>query len=190
MIVKKEEFVEISYDFFNVSIGLSGFIVVLISLIMAAYSEKLLSYGWIIFHLYILFLFSIYYKRNKKIKENYSWQPYQAKVLSTKIQKHSCSQRWGYYPKIKYHYVIDGKRYVSDNFFPIKCEGFYPKEKAEQLLKKLVKNFEVTVYVNPDNHSDSVVIRGKDGEFESNLMYLVYFLIIPYNVLFYYLFFT
>lgn len=190
MIVKKEEFIETSYDFFNVSIGLGSFVVVWISLTMVAYSEKFLTYGWILFHLYILFLFGIYHKRNRKIREKYFWKSYKAKVLSTKIQKHACSQRWGYYPKIKYTYIFNEKRYVSDNFFPIKCEGFYPKEKAEKLLEKLVKNFEVVVYVNPDEPSESVVIRGEDGEFESPLIYLVLFYLIPYNALFYYLFFA
>jgi len=190
MVAKKNELLENSHDFFNVAIGIGLFVITSISLILAGYSKDFLSIGYIFFHFYVLLLYFIYKRRNEKLKDKYSWKPHKAKVWSTKVQKHSCSQRWGYYPKIKYHYVIDGKRYVSDNFFPIKCEGFYTKEKAEQLLEKLVKNFEVIVYVNPNNPSESVVIRGENGEFEFPLIYLVLFYLIPYNALFYYLFFT
>jgi len=188
MVAKEKELIETNYDWFNGSIIFSFIITFFISISITYYLQ--LSIGYLIFNVYVLLLYYIYKKRNEKLKDKYSWKPHKAKVWSTKIQKHSCSKRWGYYPKIKYFYYINKKRYVSDNFFPIKCEGFYTKEKAKTLLKRLVKNSELTVYINPNNPTESVIIRGEDGEFESNLMYLVYFLIIPYNVLFYYLFFT
>jgi hypothetical protein len=72
-----------------------------------------------------------------------------------------CGNRGGtwYWPQLRYTYRIDDQTYVGDNlaFGNIGCGN---RERAEHIAQQYPLLSQVTVHVNPDNPSESVLMAG------------------------------
>lgn len=82
--------------------------------------------------------------------------------LITKSQVHSYLDSENdtmYEPKVEYEYIFNGQHYHSDKIgFAIHASSS-PKA-SEELLSNFALNWKVTVFVNPDNPSDSTLKPG------------------------------
>jgi hypothetical protein len=82
------------------------------------------------------------------------WQKVQGRVIS--LQWHSPSDGPDF-PSVRYCYTIGGGQYVGDNL----CFG--AASEASCKLSKPVANGPVTVFVNPANPRESVLLPGTSG---------------------------
>ena len=113
------------------------------------------------------------YKKNRAIDSSKNWLQITAEALEVKIVQRMCfgTKNVPFYPRIKYKYFIDNKKYISDNMFLQKCNQYYFEDDAKSLVKTLVKDSKIKCFVNPKNFEQSIVITDvrKDS-------YLVWFL--------------
>ncbi|MEJ2104887.1 MAG: DUF3592 domain-containing protein [Ignavibacteriaceae bacterium] len=68
-----------------------------------------------------------------------------------------------YRADIEYEYELLGNKFKSNQAYLGDKVYLTYDNKAEKILKMFPANKTVNVYVNPDNHSDSVLIRGSGG---------------------------
>lgn len=62
-----------------------------------------------------------------------------------------------YYPEISYEYTVDGERYQNSNVFP--GEGIGKSANAQSVVNNHPAGAEVTAYYNPDDPSESFLIK-------------------------------
>jgi hypothetical protein len=82
------------------------------------------------------------------------WNRVQGQVIS--LAWHSPSEGPDY-PSVRYHYSIDGQQYEGSNL----CFG--AASEASRKLPYLAANSAVTVFVNPANSHESVLLPGAAG---------------------------
>lgn len=68
-----------------------------------------------------------------------------------------------YRPDIEYEYEFRGNKFKSNQAYLGDKVYLSYKDKAEKTLKMFPLNKTVSVYVNPDNQSESILIKGSGG---------------------------
>ena len=125
----------------------------------------------LIFSFYaIVLLYTLYsiYRRKLRINSTYKWEKVQATVLSKKIQIGSpfgATPLLRYILNIKYKYTYNSHKYISNKFAIETCmepsiNFIYSREEAESLLKQIVNNNKIEIFVNPKDPSDSIILQG------------------------------
>lgn len=93
-----------------------------------------------------------------------SWVDTTAKVISSSVESHRVRGRHGsstsYSPKVVYAYAIDGVMYEGDQYSNLKV-GTNDYKAHQRKANSYRKGDVITIYYNPDNPSESVVIRKK-----------------------------
>ena len=94
--------------------------------------------------------------------------------MKSYIQERGCIGHFNtwFYPKVKYVYMIDNEKIVSETMYLFTCTKYFNNmEDAEKIRKRIIKdNNTLTIYVNPKDKYESIVLRGKSKEF--NLSYI------------------
>jgi len=131
---------------------------------------------------FFYFLIYVYMARKETIalENTKHWLSLEANVISVQIVNLFCilwKTRRPYYPKIQYAYEIDEQKYVSDKVFLKTCSRLDSEQEAKSLAKKLIHDNKVRCYVNPDNHSQSILVRETQVKPEYFLMALMMFFI-------------
>jgi len=87
-----------------------------------------------------------------------SWEPVQAKVISSRVKSHSDSDGTTYSIEILYEYKINGQTYRNDsyNFMNFSSSGYKSKR---QITRQYPKGKKITIYFDPDNPHSSVINR-------------------------------
>ena len=108
-------------------------------------------------------------KEMNRIKETYQWVKSKATVNKKAIVEFSalCTKIGvAYRAKILYSYTYEGVLYQSDSFardvFNVKgCNHLFSGiDELKESVDKLIRNNKITIYINPQNPSESVIKRG------------------------------
>ncbi len=75
-----------------------------------------------------------------------------------------------YRADIEYEYELLGNKFKSNQAYLGDKVYLSYKDKAEKTLKMFPENKTVNVFVNPDNHSESVLIKGSGGNRVFNIL--------------------
>lgn len=126
----------------------------------------------------------------RRINKTYTWDEVKATVLRKAIVKLDfttyCSKVGApYRPKIKYSYTYNNNKYISDTFalgtFHSKgCNYLYSNpEEMKRDVDNLIRDNLITIYVNPENHEQSVIKRGlSETEEPSYVMLIINYIIV------------
>lgn len=87
-----------------------------------------------------------------------TWNEVPATVVSSKVKSHDSDDGTTYSPYIAYRYVVDGSEYFGDQYTFMGGSSSGYDGKAE-IIRRYPRNMEFTVFVNPDNPSESVINR-------------------------------
>lgn len=135
-------------------------------------------------------------KEINRIKETYQWVKSKATVNKKAIVEFSalCTKIGvAYRAKILYSYTYEGILYQSDSFardvFNVKgCNHLFSSIDAlKEDVDKLIRNNKITIYINPQNPSESVIKRGISQYEEPSyvlLMVCYLFPVIIFSVIF------
>lgn len=85
-------------------------------------------------------------------------QPTNATVISSRTEHGSDD----YLVDITYNYTVDGHTYESDDVYPGTGQKEKDVFKAEEIVSNYPEGKTVTAYYNPDNPSNSFLIKQKD----------------------------
>lgn len=86
-----------------------------------------------------------------------TWQPVQARVLSTDIRAVRGNKGTSYAPVVRYQYAFAGGRYVADGVLPLSISASFTW--AEKLRARFRPGEIVTAYVNPHRPSSAFLVR-------------------------------
>lgn len=67
-----------------------------------------------------------------------------------------------YYPVVEYRYTYDGQQYTNDNVFPGSSSRSTSRSRAEEIADEYDQGDTATVYVDPENPSESFLIQETD----------------------------
>ena len=124
--------------------------------------------------LFIMYIIYAIYKENKRFVDVYRWIGRQARIKQIKIVKYACMsmfRKWNtknntYKIDIEYEYQVNDKAFTSSRYaFSYKgdgdCNFLYTLDEATKIVQQMKKDKTITVYVNPKNPEESVVVKGK-----------------------------
>lgn len=120
--------------------------------------------------------FYIFYLENKRIKHTYTWDKINAKVLSKKIIMRICifyRRPMLYQVQIKYKYNFDKHEIISNTFALEKCSYFYELNDAKKLINKLVHDNNISIYINPKNQEESIIMQGSSFSYQDKYLALI-----------------
>ncbi|MHC3994182.1 hypothetical protein ACXWTF_05090 [Thiomicrolovo sp. ZZH C-3] len=127
------------------------------------------------------FLTYVYFQQREasRLAKTKKWITLEADVSSVQIVNLMCFlwRTRTYYPKIKYTSTIESQKYRSDQLFLKKCSRIDFEDEAKSLAKHLIHNGKVRCYVNPNDHSQSILIRESQLKPEYFLTALMMFFI-------------
>lgn len=110
----------------------------------------------------------------KKGQQTFNWLEVHGQITKSEIgvmqnpTKESFENH--YRSDIEYEYEVVGKKYNSDQAY-LGDKIYLPsKDKAEKTLRMFQINQAVSVFINPDNHSESVLIKGSGA---NRILYIV-----------------
>lgn len=108
------------------------------------------------------------FRNRKKGTESQNWPSVKGTIISTEIIKDTDTDEEGfttttYKPQIGYQYTLSENTYINNrmSFGGTRSYGSYTK--AEQALSEYVLDNPVTVFYNPEDQSDSVLVQGTKG---------------------------
>ena len=107
-------------------------------------------FGLILTSVGYLFLYTMYLGPKKNIKRASTWQKAKCTIEQSKKEKSSKSKARAY---IQYSYNYDSKKYLGDTIY----FGYMGIEVAS-LLEDFPKGLKTTCFVNPEKHSESVLM--------------------------------
>ena len=105
-----------------------------------------------------------------------SWQATQGKILQSDFSVRGLGRKRRATVTVGFRYNVGGKSYTGNRLSFEKQDSFRPRN-AEALLKPYPKGSNCMVYYNPNNPSDSVLIKGARSANNANLFAGVFFLI-------------
>ena len=98
------------------------------------------------------------------------WNKVEGSIISTKVVEEDKS----FYPEVLYAYKFDNKKYESKRLSDLGIVNFRDNLKS---ANKIIGNYpigkSITVYVNPKNHKESVLIPGVHWKF--SMMNIAFF---------------
>lgn len=154
--MNEQEVVSVKTD--TIAITISYLIItIVIMLLVLTYKQAL--YAALVSFVYTATLTYFAKRKNDYVDSALRWNKVKANVLQSRVIKKKCigtRQNDIYTPYIKYSFVFEGKKYISDRFNLIDCRMFYNKQAAQKILNALSKQKEIYVYFDPENPSDSV----------------------------------
>ncbi len=110
----------------------------------------------------------------KKGKQTSTWLEVKGQITKSEIgisQNPTKESFETYYRSdIEYEYEVTGKKYKSDQAYLGDKVYLTSKEKAEKTLKMFPINQTVSVFVNPDNYAESVLIKGSGANRVLNIV--------------------
>ncbi len=98
--------------------------------------------------------------------DSQSWLETEGSIASERIVRQKVGEgsrrSWTYLPKVMYTYWVDGQRYTGTKYtIGAGIEGFPSEFQARKFLQtNYPKGANVTVYYNPDQPGDAVLLRG------------------------------
>lgn len=176
----------------KINISSSAIIILLFSIfpfgvILFAYDKPTVVTGFIF--LFVVLLCMAVYIQEKNFSSVYSWEKIEATIVSKKVIKYMCFsmyRKWNtakniYKIDIKYRYKYNGKIFTSNKYAMSyqgdgDCNCLYTLSEAKRRMQELTKDKTITIYVNPLNPDESVIIRDKSDNYG-----------IPYFILFLYI---
>ncbi len=184
----------------KINISSSAIIILLISIfpfgvILFAYDKPMVVTGFVL--LFVVFVFMAIYIQEKKFSSVYSWEKIEATIVSKKVIKYMCFsmyRKWNtakniYKIDIKYRYKYNGEIFTSNKYAMSyhgdgDCNFLYTLHEAKRRMQDLTKDKTITIYVNPLNPDESVIIRGKSDNYG-----IPYFILLLYIASLFYLLF-
>jgi len=113
---------------------------------------------WVIVGSVIFLIFTTVNIASGISQETSKWQAEDAKILDTGVvyETVGCGE-WCYHPTIFFEWQIDGETHKSTSYSK-KYVNFYASGAAHQWLEDYPVGSNTTAYVNPNDHSDAVLI--------------------------------
>jgi hypothetical protein len=140
--------------------------------------------------LFVLFVFIVIYKQEKRFVSTYYWKPVEAKIKSKKVVRYICMsiyRKWNtsktsYKIVIKYQYEYNGKIYTSTKYamsykYDGDCNFLYTLEEARKIMCDITQNGKITVYVNPSDPHESIIVQGKSDKYGAPWSILIIYVI-------------
>ncbi len=112
----------------------------------------------------------------QKSQDSKTWNEIAAVVVSSKVKSHSDDDGTTYSPYIAYRYTIDGEEYFGDRYTFVGGSSSGRDRKAA-IVRQYPNGREFTLYVNPADPSESVIIRDAGAELLFGLIPLVFTII-------------
>lgn len=159
-----------------------GFLVTFLPIIDYALSAKGLVYALGSIASFI-FAFKKISNELQRLNEPYAWVKGKARVLNKEIADFTSICKpplLRYRIKILYAYTYQETLYESDTFalgvFGVPgCNYFFSEvEEAKEYADKLIRDNEMTIYINPENPNKSVIKRGISREAKPYHAYLLF----------------
>jgi hypothetical protein len=139
---------------------------------------------------FILFIFYTIRRQDKKFVSTYSWVKADAVVKSKKIVKYGCMSMYrklnttnsSYKIEITYQYQFDGEIFTSNQYAmayrgDTDCNFLYTLNEANKIMHAITKDKIITIYINPLNPKESIVMQGKSNRYGISYSILVTYLI-------------
>ncbi len=108
-----------------------------------------------------------------KTQDAQTWNAIRAVVVSSKVKSHRSDDSTTYSPYIAYRYVVDGTEYFGDQYTFTGGSSSGYAAKAE-IVRRYPRSTEFTVFVNPDNPAESVILREPSWNLLFGLIPLVF----------------
>lgn len=109
----------------------------------------------------------------QKSQDAKTWDEVAAVVVSSKVKSHDSDDGTTYSPYIAYRYEIDGTEYFGDQYKFMGGSSSGHASKAA-IVRQYPKGHTFTVFVNPANPKESVIIRDAGAELLFGLIPLIF----------------
>lgn len=97
-------------------------------------------------------------RNRQRAQASAEWHSAPGTLLSFKITKGKTKHQTHYYPHLKYEYTLNGTRYTSDRI-SFGYLAYDSEDEAKSELEQRVGKNPVTVYYDPQNPKDAVLLR-------------------------------
>ncbi len=126
---------------------------------------------------FVVFIFGIigvamlfvYFRSKKKVEESQNWSAVQGYITKSYIRRETDTDSDGdrstsYFPEVLYTYEFHGQEYTGDKISFGGKTGSSHHKKAQNFLAQYPVGQGVTVYYDPNNPEDAVLVRTAVGK--------------------------
>ena len=108
------------------------------------------------------------YRNRQKATESLNWPKVQGTITEAEVKKDYDTDAEGfttttYAPKIQYQYQVGEEEFTNDQISFGGTRTYSSSKKAEEALSQYPVNGSVTVYYNPENPKEAVLVQGTKG---------------------------
>jgi len=132
---------------------------------------------WFVLILFLIFGFGLIVYNSiliKKGKQTLTWVETRGQITKSEMvisKNHTKESVETYYrADIEYEYEMMGNKFNSNQAYLGDKLSLSYRDKADKMLKMFPINRSVSVFVNPDNYSESVLIKGSGGNRVLNII--------------------
>ena len=108
------------------------------------------------------------YRNRQKATESLNWPKVPGTITEAEVRKDYDTDAEGfttttYVPEIKYQYQVGGEEFSNQQISFGGTKTYSSSKKAEEALSQYPVNGSVSVYYNPENPEESVLVQGTKG---------------------------